>query len=138
MAWRECENCGGFMDQARDVCARCGEDRNAPRLGHPRFSVAAREAPQEMGGLLELYPATGQVVRFVGWCTGGVIALSASGALVWTADLSYVGTVRVDGAALNIDRISFDIDTGKIREAPLLTARDEPISARPWWKVWKS
>lgn len=93
MAWRECDNCGGTMAQSADVCVRCREDRNAPGSGQPRFSEAARNAPQEMGGLLALYPAAGQVVCFVGWCTGGVIGLNDSGALVWAAELSYVGSV---------------------------------------------
>ena len=101
------------MAQTADVCARCGEDRDAPRRGVPRFSAAAREAPHEMGGLLALYPATGHVVRFVGRCTSGAIGLSGSGVLIWVADLSYVGNVCIDGAALKIDGASFDVDTGK-------------------------
>jgi hypothetical protein len=65
-----------------------------------------------MGGLLELYPAEGEVVRFVGWCAGGVIGLGGDGALVWKIFFGHAGRVSVDGLRFTVNGLTFDLDSG--------------------------
>jgi hypothetical protein len=111
--WRECPNCGGCVGDAEDACTRCGESRNSRGSGRPQFTPEAREAPDDLGGLLRLHSVSGQTVRYVGHCAGGAIGIDAVGNLIWRHDWGYVGNIVMDGEVVFVDGIPIDIDTGR-------------------------
>ena len=80
----------------------------------PRFTPEAREAPGEMGGLLKLYRANGDRVRFVGWCPGGALGIDGAGVVVWVENWRHMSGVSVSGKELRLEGRPADIDTGKL------------------------
>jgi len=113
----DCPNCGATSHLTSKKCGRCAEVWDTPGTGKPRFSAAARDAGQNLGGLLRLYDAAGARVRHVGWGPAGAFGLDAAGDVVWIADWGYMTGVEVDGSELRLAGKAADLETGQLLPA---------------------
>lgn len=109
----ECPNCGANFNITSPLCDRCHERRDAPGTGRPRFSAEARDIG--LGGLLDLYEATGRIVRYVGRCPGGAFGLDEAGTIVWVEDWGYLSSLECEGSVLRLNGKLADVDTGKLQ-----------------------
>lgn len=111
---RICPNCAANVAKELDQCDRCHERWSEPGTGRPQFSQEAREAGEDMGGLLRLYPTESPRARFVAACPAGAFAVDAGGKLLWVADWGYMSSVDVDGAKLRLNGKLADLETGEL------------------------
>jgi len=114
----DCPNCGATSGANSSSCSRCGEVWSSPGTGRPRFSSAARDAGEGLGGLLKLYAAGGERVCYVGWCPAGAMGLDAAGDIVWLEDWGYMASVEVDGTRLALAGKPADLETGRLLSMP--------------------
>jgi hypothetical protein len=113
----ECSNCGAHIrGEIKDVghCSVCGRDFGKGLGEMVRFNDAARDASDGIGGLLEILPVAGRVVKFVGKCVGGVFGVDGAGGLAWRQDWGYITSVDPEGQILRVNGIPVDLDTGAI------------------------
>ncbi len=119
-AFPDCPNCSATVSGESERCSVCGFDLVHETGGIVRFEDSARQASDGLGGLLEILPAGGREVKFIGRCVGGLFALDRTGHLVWRQDWGYITGVDLERDHVVVNGIRLDVDSGD-RQTPAET-----------------
>ena len=112
MMYVSCPNCNAVILRDLGQCPVCGLDFVMGAGETVRFSDAAREASGGLGGLLEIVPANGRLVQFIGRCPGGLFGIDHAGNLIWRGDWGYIVALDIESCILRVNGIGVNIDTG--------------------------
>jgi hypothetical protein len=107
-----CGNCGATVNVALDACDRCSANLKSLADAVVVFSEEAREAGQNLGGLLTLTRVRAEKVAFVGWCPGGAFGVGKDGRLIWSEDYGYLMSLEYRDEKLYFAGRETDPNTG--------------------------